>query len=72
MIEALIWTSVLWSCVVGWSAARVAWHLLSRPEYAWASRAESRELGARSVRGLSHTAPPGTSKGYQTGHDISR
>ena len=33
MIEALIWTSMLWAGVLGWGGARVAWHLLSRHEY---------------------------------------
>ncbi len=67
-----LWTVVVWSLIFGSAAAQVVWYLLARSEYREASRAGARELGARSVRGLSHTVPPGTSKGYQTGRDISR
>jgi hypothetical protein len=33
MSSALIWTSMVWALVVGWSGARVLWFLMSRREY---------------------------------------
>lgn len=72
MYDWLFWTVTMWALVVGWAASDAVRYLLYRSEYREASRAGSRELGARSARGLSHAAPPGTSKGYQAGRDISR
>lgn len=33
MSEFFIWTTALWALIVGWSGARVLWHLMSLPEH---------------------------------------
>ena len=29
----LIWTSLVWALIFGWSGGRLVWHLMSRSEY---------------------------------------